>query len=77
MIKHLACGYCLIQTAAFLLSGFISTRCAAQVGTLAEPFPAPAPNAALHYQRALLHLANLGDVPTLIGSRRPDANPPA
>ena len=32
---------------------------AGQGGTLAEPFPAPATNAALHYQRALLHLAQM------------------
>ena len=32
----------------------------AQTGTLAEPFPEPSPNAALHYQRALLHLAKVG-----------------
>lgn len=31
----------------------------AQLGTLAEPFPAPATNAALHYQRAILHLEKL------------------
>ena len=47
---------------AYLLAGlFTSGRCSAQDGTLAEPFPAPAPNAALHYQRALLHLAKLDD----------------
>lgn len=33
----------------------------AQTGTLAEPFPAPAPNAALHYQRGLLQLAALDE----------------
>jgi hypothetical protein len=38
-----------------------STPAFAQIGTLAEPFPAPAPNAALHYQRALLHLSRLED----------------
>ncbi|MGI9473992.1 MAG: hypothetical protein ACR2NZ_20805, partial [Rubripirellula sp.] len=35
------------------------TTSSAQTGTLAEPFPAPSPNAALHYQRALLQLAHL------------------
>lgn len=45
---------------AYLLAGLlIAERCAAQNGTLAEPFPAPAPNAALHYQRAMLHLARM------------------
>ena len=31
----------------------------AQSGTLAEPFPEPSPNAALHYQRALLLMASV------------------
>ena len=34
----------------------------AQTGTLAEPFIAPSPNAALHYQRALLHLVRIRSV---------------
>ena len=47
---------------AYLFAGLLTSgRCEAQDGTLAEPFPAPAPNAALHYQRALLHLAKLDD----------------
>ena len=47
---------------AYLLAGLlIAGRCTAQNGTLAEPFPAPAPNAALHYQRAMLHLARMDD----------------
>ena len=52
----------LLCVVAYLLSGLlICGRCAAQNGTLAEPFPAPAPNAALHYQRAMLHLSKLDD----------------
>ena len=31
----------------------------AQIGTLAEPFSPPTPNAALHYQRALLLMSAL------------------
>ena len=31
----------------------------AQTGTLSAPFPTPAPNAALHYQQALLYLSNI------------------
>jgi hypothetical protein len=36
-----------------------SSNCVAQLGTLAEPFPGPASNAALHYQRAILQLQKL------------------
>ena len=55
---------------ACLLSGLLSAeRCAAQNGTLAEPFPAPAPNAALHYQRAMLHLARMDDDQTRLLSK--------
>ncbi|MEM8680157.1 MAG: hypothetical protein AAGF97_12485 [Planctomycetota bacterium] len=43
-----------------VLAGWtIVPRGVAQEGTLAEPFPAPAANAALNYQRAMLHLAHL------------------
>ena len=52
-------------TAAFhVLSFGLAPLCVAQTGALAEPFPAPAPNAALHYQRALLLLANLDETRT-------------
>ena len=45
---------------AIVLAGCtIVPRGVAQEGTLAEPFPAPAANAALNYQRAMLHLAHL------------------
>lgn len=43
---------------ALLLPTFAVGGVSAQ-GTLAEPFPSPAPNAALHYQRGLLLLADV------------------
>ena len=46
---------------ATVVAGLITGPGVAQEGTLAEPFPAPAANAALHYQRAMLHLAQLDD----------------
>jgi hypothetical protein len=55
---------------ACLLSGLLIPESGtAQDGTLAEPFPTPAPNAALHYQRALLHAAKLDDDQTQLLSK--------
>lgn len=51
---------CFLVTLASVIAVFSTAhQCRAQTGTLAEPFPAPAPNAALHYQRALLYLSKL------------------
>ena len=51
------CG--LVASTVFVATVIVCQLAVAQTGTLAEPFPAPAPNAALHYQRGLLHLAKL------------------
>ena len=59
MTEHPIRRYCLLLSICFLSGLVIPDRLVAQSGTLAEPFPAPAPNAALHYQRALLHLSTL------------------
>jgi hypothetical protein len=49
-----AAGLCIA-----LLTLVMSLPCMAQLGTLAEPFPSPASNAALHYQRAMIQLNKL------------------
>lgn len=50
-----------------LLCGGLTNQpnCLAQNGTLAEPFPASGSNAALDYQRAIIHLANVDDTQVL------------
>ena len=57
-------GYLPIAVASVLVAFSTAHQCGAQTGTLAETFPAAAPNAALHYQRALLHLARLDSTQT-------------
>ena len=51
--------FLVVCAASCLVTVSTAELCCAQTGILSEPFPAPAPNAALHYQRALLHLAKL------------------
>jgi hypothetical protein len=51
----------LFAVVGFIVSVSAAYNCQAQIGTLAEPFPAPAANAALHYQRAMLLLSELDD----------------
>ena len=62
-------GFLLICITSYLLVFSTDELCSAQTGTLAEPFPAPAPNAALHYQRALLHVAKLDSKQTQLLSK--------
>ncbi len=54
------------RLAVYAVVGIVSALCAtgsvqAQAGTLAGPFAPPAPNAALHYQRALLIMSDLDE----------------